>query len=255
MRIHYLQHVPFESPERIQDWAMDNGHELTGTFLYESTHFPFQSEFDMLVILGGPMGVYDEDAFPWLVSEKEFIKETIRHRKLLLGICLGAQLIAEVLGWKVYRNQYKEIGWHPVQRTEEARDSVFFRELPEEFVPFHWHADTFEPEPDDQVKKIVSSKGCANQAFEYGGHVIGLQFHLESSDASIKKLIEHCAGDMEHGMYVQPPIQMINQTSLLARSNAILVHLLDALERNYRYRNEAQPLDNKRSEQYRIIGD
>ncbi|WP_068617735.1 type 1 glutamine amidotransferase [Paenibacillus tuaregi] len=245
MRIHYLQHVPFESPERISDWVKDKGYELTGTLLYESTHFPFQSEFDMLIILGGPMGVYNEENFPWLVREKAFIKETIRQRKMVLGICLGAQLIAEALGGKVYSNRYKEIGWHPVKMTEESQNSVVFKQFPQEYVPFHWHGDTFELP--DEVKTAAISLGCANQAFEYNGHVIGLQFHLESSNDSIKKLIEHCGDEIEPGTYVQLPDQMMDQTSFLAHSNTILVHLLDTLDKNNRAPNKGQDLVYKKS--------
>jgi len=212
-----LQHVPFESPERISDWVMDKGYALSGTLLYESTHFPLQSEFDLLIILGGPMGLYDEERFPWLVHEKVFIKETIRQQKLVFGICLGAQLIAEALGGKVYRNSYMEIGWHPVKMTEESQNSVFFKQFPREYDPFHWHGDTFELP--DEVKTAAISLGCANQAFEYSGHVIGLQFHLESSNDSIKKLIEYCSDEIELDRYVQHPDQMMDQMSLLAHSN------------------------------------
>jgi len=248
-----LQHVPFESPERISDWVIDKGYKLTGTLLYESTDFPIQSEFDMLVIMGGPMGVYDEDRFPWLVREKAFLKETIRQRKIVLGICLGAQLIADALGGKVYRNQYKEIGWYPVKMTGESQNSVFFKEFPKEYVPFHWHGDTFElPEG---VKTIAMSLGCDKQAFEYDGHVIGLQFHLESSNDSIQKLIEHCVAEIEPDTYVQLQGQMIDQTSLLAHSNSILFHLLDTLEKNYRTLNKGQDLIYTSNVPYPIIGD
>ncbi len=253
MRIHYLQHVPFESPERISDWVREKGYKLTGTLLYESTHFPLQSEFDMLVILGGPMGVYDEEKFPWLAREKAFIKETIRQRKMVLGICLGAQLIAEALGGKVYRNSYKEIGWHPVKMTKESQNSVFFKQFPQKYVPFHWHGDTFELP--DEVKTAAISLGCANQAFEYSGHVIGLQFHLESSNDSIKKLIEYCIDEIEPGRYVQHPDQMMDQMSLLAHSNTILVHLLDIFELNYRTLNKGDELVYKSNVSYPIIGD
>lgn len=229
MRIHYLQHVPFESPENIAVWAKEKGHELTGTLLYENNRFPSFSEFDMLVILGGPMGTYDELKFPWLVLEKQFIKEVIQQRKLVLGICLGAQLIAEVIGGKVYKNHYKEIGWYPVELTESAKDSEFFKEIPEEIVAFHWHGDTFQLP--DQAKRMAFSNGCVNQAFEYGNHVVGLQFHLESSNDSIKRLVEHCANDIEPGMYVQNPYKMFNQTGSLALSNAVLFILLDVMER------------------------
>ncbi len=231
MRIHYLQHVPFETPEQISVWAKEKGHKLTGNLLYENDCFPPFSEFDMLVILGGPMGTYDEEAFPWLVLEKQFIKEAIRQRKLVLGICLGAQLIAEVIGGKVYKNQYKEIGWFPVRLTEGAKHSIFFNLLPEEYMAFHWHADTFELPA--QAVKVAFSKGCANQAYEYGNHVIGLQFHLECSDSSIRNLVEYSADDMEQGLYVQHPDDMYGRTGHLTQSNAVLFTLLDAMERKH----------------------
>ncbi|MBH0357100.1 type 1 glutamine amidotransferase [Bacillus toyonensis] len=236
MKIHYLQHVPFELPEHISVWAKEKGHEITGTLLYENYYLPELSEFDLLVILGGPMGVDDEDKHPWLVLEKHFIKEAIQHRKLVIGICLGAQLIAEILGGKVYKNHYKEIGWFPVKLVEAAKESAFFKEFPGVFIPFHWHGDTFELPP--QAKRIAYSEGCMNQAYVYEDHVIGLQFHLESSADSIKELIRHCADDIEQGMYVQRPHEMLNEIGSLALSKANLFALLDAMEMWYRSRGE-----------------
>jgi GMP synthase-like glutamine amidotransferase len=231
MRVHYLQHVPFETPEKIADWVQDNGFKLSGTLLYEHRQFPLQSEFDLLIVLGGPMSVHDEVDFPWLIQEKEFIDETIAHKKLVLGICLGAQLIAEVLGGKVYKNSYTEIGWFPVKMTAEARGTKFLRHLPQEYTPFHWHGETFHLP--DAIKSAALSIGCANQAFEYQGHVVGLQFHLESSNASIERLINHCRDEMTAGEYIQQAPQMLDQTSLLRQSNDILEKLLDAMEESY----------------------
>lgn len=151
MNIHYLQHVPFEGPEHVSVWAEHKGYQLTGSLLYENERLPSCSEFDMLVILGGPMGAYDEERFPWLAPEKQLIQEAVRQNKLVLGICLGAQLLAEALGGRVYQNNEKEIGWFPVTLTEESRESSFFKELPETFVPFHWHGDTFELPPGAQA--------------------------------------------------------------------------------------------------------
>lgn len=232
MRVHYLQHVPFETPEKIADWVQDNGFTLSGTLLYEHSQFPLQSEFDLLIVLGGPMSVHDEVDFPWIIQEKQFINETIAHKKLVLGICLGAQLTAEVLGGKVYKNSYSEIGWFPVKMTEEAQITKFLRHLPQEYTPFHWHGETFHLP--DTIKSAALSLGCANQAFEYQGHVVGLQFHLESSNDSIERLISHCGDEMTAGAYTQQATQMLEQTSLLRQSNAILVKLLDAMEESYR---------------------
>ncbi|MDT3496159.1 type 1 glutamine amidotransferase [Bacillus toyonensis] len=243
MRIHYIQHVPFESPEHISTWANEKGHEITGTLLYTNNCLPSYSEFDMLVILGGPMGVYDEERYPWLGLEKQFIKGAIQHRKLVLGICLGAQLIAEVIGGKVFKNNHKEIGWFPVKLAVDAKQYDFFSEFPEEFVPFHWHADTFQLPP--QAKRVAYSKGCINQAYVYEDHVVGLQFHLESSADSIERLTVHCADDIEQGTFVQRPHEMLEETHSLVLSKIILFTLLDAMEMKYQSQNEDCSVDNK----------
>jgi len=254
MRIHYLQHVPFETPEQISIWAQNKGYELNGTLLYENPSFPAQSEFDMLVIMGGPMGVYDEELHPWLTLEKQFIKESIDERKLVLGICLGAQLIAEVIGGKVYRNEHKEIGWFPVEMTNWAKHSEQFKLLPRTFTAFHWHGDTFDLPA--EAMRIAFSQGCVNQAFEYNDHVIGLQFHLESSEASIRRLVDHCPDDLKPDLYVQQPQDMLNQNEHLAESNACLFALLDAMENKHATLGEEQKFYHlEQKESYRIIGD
>lgn len=213
-------------------WAEQNGHSLTGTRLYDNERFPSSSAFDMLVILGGPMGVSDEAKFPWLAQEKRWIKEAVRQRKLVLGICLGSQLIAEAIGGSVYKNDVKEIGWFPVRLTEEGGHSFFFNNFPEAFVPFHWHGDTFALPTG--AKRIAASKGCANQAFEYEGHVVGLQFHLEASETGIAKLVRHCSDELEQGPYIQRPQEMQGQAERLEASNALLYKLLDAFHAKHR---------------------
>jgi GMP synthase-like glutamine amidotransferase len=110
MKIRYLQHVPFEGPANIGEWARKKGHILTGTHLYNNEVVPSMDQFDWLIIMGGPMNIYEEKKYPWLQSEKQFIKEAIEHRKVVLGICLGAQLITDVLGGKVTSNPEGEIG-------------------------------------------------------------------------------------------------------------------------------------------------
>lgn len=128
MRIHCLQHVPFEEAEEIAGWAEVKGHELTTTRLYENQALPAIRDFDMLVVMGGPMGVYDEALYSWMTAEKSFIKDAIHSHKLTLGICLGAQLIAEQIGGEVYPNKWKEIGWFPVRLTGDAQTSAFSKD-------------------------------------------------------------------------------------------------------------------------------
>jgi GMP synthase (glutamine-hydrolysing) len=147
MRIHYLQHVPFEGLGNIENWALSKGHQIADTQLYNNDPLPEPEEFDWLIVMGGPMNIYEEDRFPWLAREKVFIKDAIDSGKIVLGVCLGAQLIADALGAKIHKNQYPEIGWFDVRLTDAARKSRVFRRLPERFTAFHWHGDTFDLPP------------------------------------------------------------------------------------------------------------
>jgi GMP synthase-like glutamine amidotransferase len=112
MRLHWLQHVPFEGLGYIKDWAEEQGFDITCTRLYEGEELPKMDEFDWLIVMGGPMGIFDYNDHPWLTDEKEFIELAIDEEKTVIGICLGAQLIATALGAEVKNNPVKEIGWY-----------------------------------------------------------------------------------------------------------------------------------------------
>ncbi len=229
MRIHYIQHVPFETPANIFKWVNKKGHKITGTHLYKDEKLPDLSSFDFLIIMGGPMGVYDEDKFSWLQNEKKFIYESIKAEKKVLGICLGAQLIADVLGSKVYKNKYKEIGWYKVFKTEDSEKCIFFSDFPESFTAFHWHGDTFEI-PDGAVHTI-RSEGCENQAFVYENRVIGLQFHLETDLQSANLLIENSQEELkEKGKFIMSKEEMLKDTSKFLEIENLLYKLLDKFE-------------------------
>ena len=225
MKLHYLQHVPFEGPGFIEEWAAFRKMQITGTRLYADESPPAPSEFDWLVILGGPMGVHDRDKHPWLVEEKAFIREAVDARKTVVGICLGAQLIADVLGAAVYPGPHREIGWFPLRRAPDAPEWI-----PEELTAFHWHGDTFDL-PENAIR-LASSDACNNQGFIYRDRVLGLQFHLESTRQSVEALIEHCAGDLtEEGLYIQSALQIRSAYSNLSSINAAMSQLLDVLPR------------------------
>lgn len=228
MRIHCLQHVPFEGPAGIGDWAARKGHPVTTTPLFEHRGFPDQGTFDWLVIMGGPMGVRDEADYPWLADEKGLIREAIGVGKTVIGVCLGAQLIAHILGARVYRNSHREIGWFPVELTDQGRTSGPFAFLPPRFEVFHWHGDTFDL-PDGAVH-LASSEGCAHQAFLYQGRVLGLQFHLESTPASVADIVANCADEITSGSYVQDAERMLAAPGEdYARINQALFGILDRL--------------------------
>jgi len=208
MRLHYLQHVEFEDAANIKKWAESENFTISCTKLYENQDFPRQEEFDFLVIMGGSMNIYEENLYPWLKTEKEFIKKSIENNKSVLGICLGAQLIADVLGAKVYKNSEKEIGWFPVNFSEKAVSSGITNGLPKEIMALHWHGDTFEI-PHGCIP-LATSEACQNQGFLYKDNVAALQFHLETSDESLNKLIENCKNELVQAKFIQSAEFMLN---------------------------------------------
>lgn len=227
MRLNYLQHVPFEDAAEIATWALDRGHQITCTRLYAGEPLPAQDQLDWLIVMGGPMNIYEHDEYPWLVPEKECIRQSIENGKTILGVCLGAQLIADVLGGPVTQNLHKEIGWHSVSLSADGRKNPLFVGWPDRFEAFHWHGDTFEIP--SQAVHIAASEGCPNQAFVYAERVVGLQFHIEYSDESIRAMLADCSDELQAGPYVQD-VQAI-QAGLpnLVRTKTLLFSLLDAL--------------------------
>jgi len=222
MKLHYLQHVPFEGLGYIEEWAAFREMQATCTRLYAGDSLPPIESFDWLVIMGGPMGIYDHQEHPWLVDEKTFLRNSIEAGKTVVGICLGAQLIADVLGAKVYPGAHKEIGWFSVRRNREAPEWI-----PDEFTAFHWHGDTFDL-PRGTIP-LGSSDACANQGFIYQDRVIALQFHLESTHQSIEALIENCPDELVDGPYIQTAMQIRSSYSELTAMNVVLSELLDQL--------------------------
>ncbi len=228
MKIHYLQHVPFETPAKILDWARDRGHTIRATHLYQDDPLPGMDDFDLLVVMGGPMGVHDEDQYPWLRQEKGFIQDACSAEKKIIGICLGAQLLALVLGAEVRRNPVKEIGWHKVVFTPLAWESPLFKGLPGTMTAFHWHGDTFAIP--SGAHHIASSDGCVNQAFSLDHRIVGLQFHIESTPDSISSLIENCRDELEEeGEYIQEEKEIVSELRRCDEMHKHLYTLLDAL--------------------------
>ncbi|MFZ5654264.1 MAG: type 1 glutamine amidotransferase [Pseudomonadota bacterium] len=205
MRAHYLQHVPFEGLGSIAPWLAGQGYRTTATRLFEAAAFPDPRDIDLLVILGGPMSVNDGGELPWLAAEKAFIREVIGLGTPVLGICLGAQLIAEVLGARVYPGPAREIGWFPVHGVANAEGADFV--LPPQVSVFHWHGETFDLPPG--ARRLARSAACENQAFQWGVRVIGLQFHLETTPESARALVAHCRHELSAGAFVQDEQQIL----------------------------------------------
>lgn len=226
MRIHCLQHVAFEGPASIAEWATAKDHAFRVTRLFEPEPLPTPDEFDWLIVMGGPMSAHDESRYAWLAAEKQLIKQTLIREKRMLGVCLGAQLLAEALGGRVFRGRSREIGWFPVRRGRDADSSAVFHDLPAEFVAFHWHGEAFDLPAG--ALHLAQSDGCDNQAFE-SGSAVGLLFHLEVTRASVQALIEHCGQEIGTGAYEQSPDRMLADAEAFDRVRTMLWNLLERI--------------------------
>ncbi|MBU1453496.1 MAG: type 1 glutamine amidotransferase [Proteobacteria bacterium] len=221
--IHWLQHVPFEGLGSMEDWLAEQGYDLFCTRLWAGDLFPPLDSFAGLIVMGGPMGVFDHDEYPWLYREKVYLRTVIDRGIPILGICLGAQLLADVLGAEVRANPEKEIGWFPVVRTPDVPVSLA-SVLPKEFTVFHWHGDTFAL-PADAVR-LYTSKACANQAFLYKDHVLGLQFHLETTRGSAAGLIDNCRQELVSAPWIQSEAEMLNCGNRFGEINKYMQQIL-----------------------------
>lgn len=237
MNIHYLQHVPFEGLGSMEPFLIGRGHRLTSTRMYLKEQLPRMSEIDWLIVMGGPMGIHNEEQYSWLRQEKTFIMQAIQEGKIVLGICLGAQLIAAVLGAKVARNSAREIGWFDIDCDPLIANSIFAEAFPQQLKVFHWHGDTFDI-PAGAVP-LASSVACKNQGFIYADRVLALQFHLETTPETAQKLIEHCADELDGSTYVQTATMMLEEPERFSRINQVMAAVLDIFENKQRQRNNA----------------
>ena len=175
------------------------------------------------------MGALDEAGFPWLTAERRFIAETVAEGRPVLGVCLGAQIIATVIGGSVGRNRETEIGWYEVRRTPEAQASALFAGWPASVTVGHWHGDTFElPQG---MKSPLSSSACRNQAFVFDERVVGLQFHLEWEPGLLGAMVNECREELVHAgpaiMSAQELLDGLREHSTSCRE--LLFDLLDRL--------------------------
>jgi GMP synthase (glutamine-hydrolysing) len=213
-----VQHVACEGPGLLQEaleqkgWRLDTRcMEVAETILPDSL-----DAYDALVILGGPMGAYEEKAYPHLCHVQGLIRKAVAGRLPALGICLGAQLIARALGAEVKPNPVKEIGWYEVGLTPAGRLVPLFAGMPEAFPVFLWHGDTFALPKGSYL--LARGEACANQAFVYGasttgGYAWGLQFHLEVTPEMIRQWADSYADELAEFGGPGLAEAMLNETS------------------------------------------
>jgi GMP synthase (glutamine-hydrolysing) len=185
-KVMVLQHVSFELLGTLNPLLKSAGFRIKYVNFSRNPHSqPNLKRYNALIVLGGPMNVDEIDKYPHLLIELEVIREAIHKGIPILGICLGAQLLAKALGAEVSKNQQKEIGWYDVNLTDEGKKDPLFSLLSEQEKIFQWHGDTFTlPE---QAVLLATTAGCTNQAFRYRDNIYGLQFHLEADVESINR--------------------------------------------------------------------
>jgi GMP synthase-like glutamine amidotransferase len=202
MRVQVLQHVSFEDIGSMAAWLAARGITPNYTRFYDDGVLPPVERLDLVIVMGGPMSVNDEAQLPWLRAEKRFLREAIGHGVRVLGVCLGAQLIADALGARVYPNAEKEIGWFPIQAVPEDADTAEdCCRFPADSLVFHWHGETFDLPPG--ALRLARSAACENQAFRIGRQVVGLQFHLETTAESAAAILDHCRDELVPAPWIQ----------------------------------------------------
>jgi GMP synthase-like glutamine amidotransferase len=226
LRAHVFQHAPFEGPANLGAWLGARGAALSTSRLWAGDPLPGPEHFDWLVVMGGAMNADEEARYPWLADEKRAIERAIAARKRVIGICLGSQLIARVLGAKVTRNRHSEIGWFPIERVESADASAVGRALPAQAEVYHWHGDTFAL-PAGAIQ-LARSAACEQQGFVYDERVLALQFHPEMTPESVHAFTEGGADELVPGPFVQTPAEMLADASRFTRLSALLERLLAA---------------------------
>lgn len=211
MTVSILKHIHFENPGYFLDIFKKLNIPVRIVELYNGDD-PSAGNPDVIVLMGGPMNIYEEDKYPFFRDEKKFIKEAIRSGKLVIGVCLGAQLIADALGAKVYPNKSQEIGWFPVKKTTQGLMDF----LPDYATVLHWHGDTFDLP--HGAKCFYSSDYTDNQAFIYKNNVLAMQFHLEMTTEIIRSLSEEEENLLE-SKSVMSVDQIVANYSLYSWSN------------------------------------
>lgn len=228
MKIHCIIHESFEGIGCIKDWIALKKHKVSFTLVFNNEKFPNPADIDWLIIMGGGMSVYEEDKYPQLTQEKEFIRKCIDTKKTILGICLGSQFLADSLGAKVYPAKEKEIGWFPVLLYKNNLP-VPLKSLPGSLMAFHWHGDTFDI-PKNAVG-FASSELTPNQGFFYDENILALQYHYEVDEYAVRKMVQNAEKELsEKGRFIQSSEKIIEGIRYVKENNSIMFRMLDYLE-------------------------
>lgn len=229
--VYVLQHIAIETPGTIELALKVHNISVRVIRSFEGESVPAEmGDAAGLVVMGGPMGVYEQEKYPFLRAELQLIEHALAAHKPLLGTCLGSQLIATALGASVVKNKQKEIGWHPVTLTQQAHADALWQAVPSSFMSYHWHGDIFDL-PQSAVP-LASSELTPYQAFRYDEAAYALLFHLEVTAEIIQDMVtafaeEWRAAGIDGEAILQkraqflPSLQMIGSSVFLAWANRV----------------------------------
>lgn len=233
MRIQLIEHDPEDfSRTNISFWAAEKGHQVNQIYVCNNEALPPLDSFDWLMVMGGSQNAWDDQGNSWLLEEKAFVAEAVAKDKLFLGICFGAQLLAEALGGKIFPNEHKEIGWHEVSLNRQGRESFLFQNVPSSFVTFHWHSDHFSLP--DSCTRLAFSSATENQAFVCNERpAVGLQFHPEYTRDMVRYYAREHSQDWVPDMYVSGGDEVLARTEKLPDTYWLMEVLLNNMEKEF----------------------
>jgi len=225
MKILIVTHASFEKPGSIESWAKRHDYAVQEVKPYAGEKLPAINDYDMLIVMGGPQSPVEMHESPYLADEIEFVRQALRQNKRILGVCLGAQLIAEALGARTERSPNKEIGMYPVSLLMAAATDPVFGSFPASFDVMHWHSDM--PGIADGMEILAKSEGCPRQVYRYGDKVYGFQCHFELTRELVDEMLKHCEGDLKVGKYVMTPDQLrsLDYKQINAQMDKVLDYL------------------------------
>ena len=233
MRLHLIEHDPdYFNETNITLWAKKKGYHVTKTEVFNQQRLPQLDDFDWLMIMGGSQHIWQEEANPWIIGEKKFIREALTTGKNILGVCLGAQLVAESLGSEVFTNIHEEIGWHEVSVSREGKDTFLFRDIPDRFMTFHWHSDHFSLP--SGCTRLASSEPTQNQAFIHESYpVVGLQFHPEYTRAIVESYADQYGHEWVPAPFVTGKEDVLVRTKQIPDTYWLMEILLNNMDRQF----------------------
>jgi len=221
MNILCIMHADFETPGVIQDWAVSRNFKFQIEKPYQGEILSPISDYDLLIIMGGPQSPIEVEKFPYLRDEIEIISSAIKQDKKILGFCLGAQLIGEALGAKTVRSPEKEVGVYPIMLSENGVHDPLFTNLDSSFNVVHWHNDM--PGLTEDSTILASTIGCPRQVVKYGKRIYGFQCHLEITKEGIQQMIRSVPEDLRPSKFTQSETELLGHDYSIINNNMVRI--------------------------------